>query len=63
MTKNYFKDIKGLVKEIELSIYWIHIMCEGHIYLFNLLKLFVSQYLQKRIPKDRKCFKKYWPQG
>jgi hypothetical protein len=38
MTKNYFRDMKGLVKTIELSIFWIHMMYEGHIYLFNLLK-------------------------
>jgi hypothetical protein len=32
-------DVKGLVKKIALiSIFWIHIMYEGHIYLFNLLE-------------------------
>jgi hypothetical protein len=36
MTKQYYKDMKGLVKTIAFLIFWIHTMYEGHIYLFNL---------------------------
>jgi len=32
MTINYFKDMKGQVKTIAFSIFWIHIIYGGHIY-------------------------------
>ncbi len=42
---NYFKDMKKLVKTIAFFIFWTHIMHEGHMYLYNLLK---NQYLQEK---------------
>jgi len=49
--------------KIEFSIFWIHIMYEGHVYLFNLLRRFRDQYLQQKIPKTQIIFKEYGPQG
>jgi len=38
--------MKALVKTIAFLIFWTHVIYEGHIYLFNILKNFVNQYLQ-----------------
>jgi hypothetical protein len=39
--------MKALVKTIAFLIFWIHIIHEGHIYIFNILKICDSIFITK----------------